>query len=1604
VVTGGDLVPLESVLADFVTVAPVRARGGDVAFTAGALVGGGTLDAPGDATIRIANDSAKNLRLGSLTIEDAGGHLTFNGASVRTNADIVRRSAAVPGEVARFARIESAGAGEQPLVEVLNTYIPEAQADGSAGRAPDIQITDDITNSSGTVRVNNLRGSVMVVGTDFESGPRITADTIDIDAGGDFVQAYVNGLYNIGGTANDPREQWKAIAAANEAAKPAAATATGAKPGAGSIIAGNNVFISARFLNINGTVQSGIADWSLALAAELDEEMDLFQAEYLALKAKGETPASSKMQLSAFLDDPQGTIGAFYDAETDRIELEGVRVKGGYMQLFGEIISTGGGKLNVLDGYGRIAIENDTGRQLVVNSLDTGNGIEGTLMITDTARRVMAEDPEDPDDVARERPLTTRYTRIGNAVKIDELALVNGKEVLLGTVDAEGADRLTHYDPVDGLRYVWTTGQDKVETRVGVKSSTTLFGAIPIGGTSYDSTTITPQSEKPLPLGDFTQIDADAPADYAYEYDKLDTDQEEFAWRFQTSRCVFWFFGCVAREYTVYDTYIRGFRDFNTHSVLADHRIDIEFIGHDVGDLAVSSGTDVLLRGLVRNTSGEARITSTDGRIEAVSEFAAVRARDITLDAETGIGSAATPLITEATGGAVSAITARGDVALRTTQGDLVLERVATGDGAALLRADGSILGVGGAVLPHVAARRIDLEAALGGIGEAGQALRVQAGTPVDTGPAAGLAAGLGAFALGDVRLEQTSGDLWLDGVTALEGDVDILVRDGDLLDGNTHDRRDERAESELLSLWNEIGLIGPAAEESLANNVAAYEDRQETQYRQYWYTRGFDAVLDAGGKIVGYAPRAYDPGYRYVASAAERSRLAEQGVMDIAAYEDARTAEHHAAHARFGNAPYDENYSYTVTAAERAQIADGYKWTENELKYALGGNVVFKTTTDTETVIEEANVSGRHVSLRALAGSVGAERTPIEIAGTQTGLTDAQRIALAAAEADDVAMDGVNETVTILRREDVDVAASGGILVEGRDHVYLGGEQDLNVESVISNGQVRIKGGQGIFDVSTAAAPTVHGDGLIVEAARGDIGTAGAPLRVALAAGSTLTARAGGALHIDERRGDLNVAEVFAGGRAQLAAAGDLRDARGRAVVAVNAAAAALTSRGGSIGTAANPFAVRVRSGPLDAHAPGDIDILSPRDALTVGTLAAGGDATLTSAGSLLAGGTAPQLVARNVSLASRAGTIGSAGEYFSIDSHGAVSALADTGLFLEEYDGDLRAREIATRTGPLMVRVRKGSAVFDRLVSSETLRLELAGGSLAVAYIEALNVDLALRGEGALLAVDEMRVVHDLRLRGDRIWLPQVLHVDTRAAMGIDVRGNDDGLADEVMLDVDSLAPVRVGSLRSQRASFTSSSDELTLYDVLIGDRAEIRHPHKLVLVDDGARIPGSEAALLYASDVPLFLHLWPGERLESDALVVAYGDRFIVNAFSTENSVFRQTQKTLAVQDNVAGMALVGQLFGDEQPPPVELIDTGVLELEGFWRWPADEQFSVERCRCAARRGKYARPPSSLRASACWPSRGRQARRKRCATRRATSSAASRTCWSRSGAHGA
>lgn len=1564
----GGLVPVDKVPAKFLNLGDIRARGGDVAVVAGALVGRGSLSAPGNASIHIENMSDKHLRLDKLVIEDAGGKLSFNGALVGSNADIARRNVPVAGKAAQFASIDSGKTGEKPVIEVLNGYLPPSKPDGSLIIPPDIQITDDIINPTGNVTVKSLRGNV-VLGQDVKGGPKIIADTIDIEAGNDFIQPYQDALYNIGGQANDPTKQWDAVAKGNEAdpLNPENNAIIGARPGTGSIIAGNNVYISARILNINGTVQSGIADWGVTLKADLNDEIDAFRKEYQDALAAGETPASSKKQLSAFVNDPRGTIGAFYDAETDLIELEGVRVRGGYMQLFGDIISTGGGRLKVIDGYGRINVTNDTNRELVVNGLDTGNGIEGTLLITDTSRRAEVDVfvPKTNAIEKRSIPVTTRYTRIGDEMRMEQLVLFNGEETLLDLPVQKSTGRLTSYDIVDGKRYVWTTGLDRTTRRERYQTSSTVFGFIPSGNEDYTRTDEFPLSAGPLPLGDFAQVEqggSTTAPDYAYEFDKLETDEEKFTGRATYSECTVWFLFCIERTYTIKDTFVAGSRDFHTHSVKADHDIGIEFIGTDQGVLAVNSDAGIRLSGLVRNSTGAVELTAEDGAITSISEFGAVRGTRIDLQAKTGIGGIDAPVVTEAGNGPVSAVTATGDVVLATRDGDLVIDRVATGAGEAVLSADGNLRGTAGGTQPHVSARRIELASALGGIGAEGAALRIAAGASDDPDSEIGLPRTLSASAPGSIFLTQTTGDLNIDSVVSGGGDVSLLALGGNIRDGNTHDTRDTRAEAELLAQWDDMRLLGDGAEQSKADTIEAFKEAQEAAYERYWQQRREQVrTLNAKGEeVVTVRLLAYDPNYRYSFSADEIAQMKAQGVDDagIQSFADARTREYHQSHVRYGAGSYNKNFAYEVTTDDltKLDLERGYKWTIDDLRYGQNLDVLNRTATDTETVVEAPNVSGRNVTLIATAGSVGTERDSKVIDGNRVDdestpdvdeglLTREERIWLSAAEVDDIAIDEAAKRATIVQREDIDVVATGAIRIEGRNHVYLGGEQDLNIRSVQSNGPVRIKGAEGIFDVSTDAAPTVRASGLIVEAAHGDIGATGDPLRIALADGTALTARAGGSIFLDERLGDLRVASVLAKGTADLSAQRAIIDARGaRDSVAINAAAIRLSSRTGDVGSPSAPFSLFASTGAFGGAVAGGVYATTPTGDLRVSGLRAGGDVQLRAPRSLLGVGTAPHVTGARVDLIAGSGTIGDADQFFSVDSNGQVVAKAVTGLWFEEWNGDLNARDIGTRSGPLKIRVRNGNALFDNLFSDDVLDFDLAGGSLVVGYLEADSVDLTVRQEGATLLVRDMRIADGARLRADRILLPKLVHTGALDTLLLDLRGNDGGIADFVDVDIESSSPVTFTSLGTKVADIFSSSRELSLLNATITERGDIRHPANSVIVDNlTPRLVGGPAQLFTDGD-PFFLALAEAARIQTDALIVSYDDNFVVNAFSTENSVMRMTQKTMAVQDNVAAVALQGDLFGGDTVDVGSLIDLDQLESQGFWQVPGAGEIGV------------------------------------------------------------
>lgn len=300
---------------------------------------------------------------------------------------------------------------------------------------------------------------------------------------------------------------------------------------------------------------------------------------------------------------------------------------------------------------------------------------------------------------------------------------------------------------------------------------------------------------------------------------------------------------------------------------------------------------------------------------------------------------------------------------------------------------------------------------------------------------------------------------------------------------------------------------------------------------------------------------------------------------------------------------------------------------------------------------------------------------------------------------------EGVSVTaIVIQQKEDVDLDASGEVsATSANGQVYLGSEQILQIASVTAAEDVRIKGQLDVLDVS-GAGPAVTGDGLVIEAGDGSIGSSGGAFSIDLTATGTLTARADGSVKITEQTGDMNLESIYsATAEIVLTAAGGIYDAlhSDYATIATGTDLELIAQTGG-IGTDTDPVETDVASsGSLTASAVDDIVITETSGDMNLRRVAASaGDVILVSDGSIFDpvdfdgtdSGARPQadIVGRRIMLQAGAGgavgTIGASGNDVDIDTDyaagGTLTAEAIGFVYLIETDGDLGIDTVGTES----------------------------------------------------------------------------------------------------------------------------------------------------------------------------------------------------------------------------------------------------------------------------------------------------------------------------------
>jgi Ca2+-binding RTX toxin-like protein len=321
----------------------------------------------------------------------------------------------------------------------------------------DIYILGDVVNEVGDVSIINNEGSINVSG-------EIRAEDVDIQAAQDFnlntedwfhcmdprqypgLAAYRNQVFNQAGTlkrSDFPQNPF-----------------TGAiDPRDGGVLSQGRVAVTAKYLNINGVIQSGVQTITLYV----DESF-----------APGGT--------TSFLDDDGAPIAGisfgtdrvpvdgYFDAQKQAIVIDEIVPKGGRIDLAGQILSTGNGMIRVAHGYTSVDIQNDSPYDLIINRIDTTTKRDGLITITDTARlqRVTYEiDGEQIKETVEQGTFSQGVPGVSSRIDYE---VVSTEDHDLGEV--------LQYQPREGLQYLWTEGQEKTTVVVTYykKRSFNLFG------------------------------------------------------------------------------------------------------------------------------------------------------------------------------------------------------------------------------------------------------------------------------------------------------------------------------------------------------------------------------------------------------------------------------------------------------------------------------------------------------------------------------------------------------------------------------------------------------------------------------------------------------------------------------------------------------------------------------------------------------------------------------------------------------------------------------------------------------------------------------------------------------------------------------------------------------------------------------------------------------------------------------------------------------------------------------------------------------------------------------------------------------------------------
>ena len=1202
-----------------IKIGTVYASSGDINIRADNIYGSGSLKAPGDVRIDITNKSPLPIEVGTVLIPwNYGGHVRLNGISVHKADDIAKINIS---HIKPNISITDGENSSAPVINIRSSYKKNLYTYDPNGNPlylypPPILVgyTSTDGSDSGETYIKNMGGKVNIESSgSIIVTEGISANTIRLDAGGNFIFNDPSANYLVLGS---PESQFnltassaqnlisssdegiygdsKLIAEATHNNKkyfPYADSLNAINPYSGYTIAGNNIFINAEIVDINGVIQSGIPDREVVIT-------------YNPITHRIFAKYSGNYKFFTF-EDNEPVIAEGIDAElkNGKIYISDVDVQGGTVFISGRIINTGNsakkGWINVVDGYGKINITNLTPYPIVIKGIDTG-GIEGKIILIDKNIDNTGK-PYNPD--TSKYYYVIEYKRLGNTIYVYDNLNRNSSTPTRRVKTING--RITDYQPLEGIYYYWTAGTTSGKKRITKyhHEYDKWLGVVKYNDLKYEESWKTSDytidlDKSELPVGNIVGYYSDYTQPYYIKHKSTKIDGDTTTQVNVTTKWIWKWYGPI--KHTVVDWKVTHYytqNDYYFNYVKANYPIRIHFIGYDKGKIDISSNSGIVIDGIIRNPQGVTTIKSATSI--TASNLSLIQGDQINLTANT-IGTSNDPV--KVTGAIINesiitpkvTIEATSDINLQSVNSDLQVSSIITTGDVNIVSDKNLVIktynpfdstSLTGA---FIKGKNIYLNSKYGNISASNRNF-INVDIDAKNGGRLTVLANTG-----DLRIRELTGDLNVYQIKT-SGDVYIEVPFGDLVDVNPNEKKDDRTINQLKELWNELGLTGDASQQLQEEQIKAYNRMMEAQYQSYW--RKYRNLKVNSDGSYSYSP--YEP-VQFKLSDKEIDALKSAGWTDdmIADYENKMTDFYN----KWGHENYNPNFTYNVKTDDPDQykLLTDNSWADRQLEHPLPSFLFKKNVTDTVYMDEDPNIVGNNVYLFT-GKSIGIDKNDIIYNyADPNSIPENERekvyLALAAAEIGDVKIDTDKKEIIIHQRDDIDVKANGKVTAIAGEHVYLGSDSNIEVHNLYSRDDwVRLKvygdilASAGILNVS---AP----QGLILEAANGKIGTKDIPLSIYLKNGSPLVARAQGDINLFIPNGNLYVGYIYTPSALTLSVPnGIIHDWSQDVYADINVDSAIISAVGiGDAGGLDKALNIDLNSGDLNIYSTGNVNISS--------------------------------------------------------------------------------------------------------------------------------------------------------------------------------------------------------------------------------------------------------------------------------------------------------------------------------------------------------------------------------------------------------------------------